>query len=110
MALTELDLMLEVGSDALDDLSSTEKTAILSRYESGQETLAALKVFSILMKKFKPTYRMGKMYEELSAKYERYRDLYNLYAKMVNAGRIGKDPDEITNYDIERWKWPSQTR
>jgi len=108
--MQEADLLLEIGSEALDDLSSTEKAAILAKYESGQETLAALKAFSILMKKFKPTYRMGKMYEDLSAKYERYRDLYNLYAKTVRAGKVGKDPDEITKYDIDRWKWPSQTR
>jgi len=108
--MQENDLLLEVGSEALNDLSDEEKIAILNKYESGQETLAALKVFSILMKKFKPTYRMGKMYEDLSAKYERYRDLYNLYAKMVRAGRVGQDPDTITKYDIDRWKWPSQTR
>lgn len=108
--MQENDLLLEVGSEALNDLSDEEKIAILNRYESGQETLAALKVFSILMKKFKPTYRMGKMYEDLSAKYERYRDLYNLYARMVRAGRVGEDPDNITKYDVKRWKWPSQTR
>ena len=108
--MDELNLVLEVGSEAIDELSSTEKSAILSKYSNGQEALAGLKVFGILMKKFKPTYRIGRMYEELSAKYERYRDLYNLYATSVNAGKVAKDPDDITEYDIDRWKWPSQTR
>jgi len=108
--MDEVNLMLETGSDALDELSSTEKNAILAKYDNGEESIAALHVFKLLMRKFKPTYRMGRMYEALSDKYVAYRDIYNHYAKTVRAGSLAKDVDEITKYDIERWKWPSQTK
>lgn len=108
--MDEINLILEVGSDALDELSTTEKSAILAKYSNGDESIAALHVFKILMRKFKPTYRMGRMYEALSDKYVAYKDLYEHYARSVLAGKLAKDVDDIAKYDVERWKWPSQTK
>lgn len=108
--MEELTLVLEVGSEALDELSTTEKNAVLAAYTDAQVKFAGMKVFDILRKKFLPTYRMGRMYEDLSAKFEKYDRLYKEYCATVAAGELGEDPDDITKYDVERWKWPSQTR
>ena len=108
--MDELTLILEVGSEALDELSDTEKNAILANYTNAQVKYAGMKVFDILRKKFLPTYRMGRMYEELSAKFEKYDRLFKEYCQAMNAGKLGTDPDDIDNYDIERWKWVSPTR
>lgn len=101
------DLLLEVGTQALNDLSSDEKNAILNKYEEGQETMAGLKVFSILMKKFQADYRMGRMYEDLSQKYEAYRNLYFQYAKGTKAGKSSINEE---TYDVERSKFIKPTR
>lgn len=106
--MDEVNLMLETGKDALDELSPEEKIAILGKYSNGQEPLAAMHVFKLLMRKYRPTYRMGRMYEALSDKYERYADLYNHYARVVAAGRLGHAPDPDVPR-VEREKWPSQT-
>lgn len=108
--MDEVNLMMEVGSDALDELSSTEKSVLLNKYSNGDESIAAMHVFKLLSRKFKPTYRMGRMYEALSDKYEHYQKLYEHYAKSVNAGKLAKDVADITSYNIDRWKWPSQTK
>ena len=108
--MDELTLILEVGSEALDELSDTEKTAILSNYDDDEVKYAGMKVFDILRKKFLPTYRMGRMYEDLSAKFEKYDRLYKEYCSIVSAGSLAADPDNIDNYDVERWKWVSPTQ
>lgn len=108
--MTETELILEVGSEAVDELSTTEKNAILSTYTDAQAKYAGLATFDLLRKKFLPTYRMGRMYEALSDKFEKYDRLYKEYCSVVKAGKLGVDPDTITKYDVKRWKWPSLTR
>ena len=108
--MDELTLTMEVGSEAVEELSSTEKTAILASYTNAQVKFAGMKVFDLLRKKFLPTYRMGRMYEDLSSKFEKYESLYREYCQTMNAGKLGEDPDDVTKYDVDRWKWPSQTR
>ena len=87
--MNESNLLLEVGAQALKDLSADEKQGILNKYQDGQEALAGLHVFSLLMKNYKANYRMGRMYVYESQKYETYRDIYREYARSVNAGRRG---------------------
>lgn len=106
--MDENNLIFEVGSDAVDELSATEKMLVLSTFSNGQETLAGMRVFSLLMKKYKATYKMGRTYERLSEKYEHYKSLYNMYARNVAAGKVGADPDDIDSYDVSRTKWRSQ--
>lgn len=108
--MDETNLLLEVGSGALNDLTTEEKNAILNKYSDGEEKLAGMKVFYILMRKFKPNYRMGRMYEDLSRKYEAYRDIYYEYARSTNAGRHGIDPDTQERSDVIRYKFISPTR
>jgi len=98
-------LLLEVGSEALVELSADEKTAILARYTDSQCAVAGMKVFGLLMKKYQPNYRMGKMYEDLGQKYEAYRRIYNDYARSVNAGRSSSEDESLPRYDIEKTKF-----
>lgn len=107
--MQESNLLLEVGAQAISDLSSDEKTAILARYSDGEEKMAGMKVFSVLMKKYRANYRMGRMYESLSQKYEAYRILYYEYAQSVKAGKTSSDPDNEF-FEIERSKFISPTR
>ena len=87
--------MLEVGSEALSELSSDEKSAILAAYTDAQVMLASMKVFKLLARKYKPNYRMGRMYENLGKKFETYDRLYKEYARNVRAGKLAKtDFDE----------------
>ncbi len=81
-------LLLEVGAQAIKDLSAGEEAAILAKYANGQEALAGLHVFSLLTKKFKANYRMGRMYQNESQKYEAYRQIYYEYTRSVNAGKV----------------------
>lgn len=108
--MQEANLLLEVGTQALNDLSVDEKDAILLKYSDGEEKLAGMRIFSILMKKFKSDYRMGRMYEDLSQKYETYRRLYYEYAHSVKAGKLSVDPDTQDRSDVERYKFVSPTR
>lgn len=82
------DLLLEIGEEALNELSVKEKNAIAAKYTVAQTRVAGLHAFQLLMKKFKPNYRMGKTYEALSEKFIAYRQLYNWYCQTVAAGRI----------------------
>lgn len=108
--MEESTLLLEVGAEALSELSPDEKTAILARYSDEQASQAGLKVFGLLMKKFQPNYRMGKMYEDLSDKYEAYRRIYLDYCRVLKAGRsVEKETptikqDKYTKYTEERPK------
>lgn len=107
--MEEQTLLLEVGSEALSDLTTDEKNAILGKYSEDEVRIAGMKVFYILMRKFQADYRMGRMYEDLSQKYEAYRRIYNWYAKTVSAGRVTSDPAE-ENYVVERYKFVKPTR
>lgn len=97
-------LLLEVGSEALDELSSDEKDAILARYTDAQASVAGMKVFGLLMKKYQPNYRMGKMYENLSDKYEAYRKIYLDYCRNINAGRSKASTGE-QDYPLRKDKY-----
>lgn len=108
--MQESNLLLEVGAQALRDLSTDEKTAILDKYEDGREKLAGMKVFNILRKKFQADYRMGRMYEDLSQKFEAYDRLYKEYAQAVKAGRLGLDPSKNETYTIDRYKFVKNSR
>jgi len=111
MAITETDLLMEIGGEALDELTEKEKNTILATYSTAKE--AAMKAFWLLSAKYKPTYRMGSAYEELSSKYKRYWDLYCYYAKTMKAGYISNNTSNNNNsnqVDVDRWKWPGQTR
>ena len=85
-------LLLEVGAQAIKDLSTDELYLLLDKYENGQETLAGIHVFNILTKKFKGNWRMGRMYRHDSQKYEAYRQVQREYARSLNAGRSGGTP------------------
>jgi hypothetical protein len=80
-------LLLEVGAQAINDLSADELYLILDKYANGQETLAGIHVFNLLTKKFKGNWRMGRMYRHDSQKYEAYRQVQREYARSLNAGR-----------------------
>lgn len=110
--MDESTLLLEVGSEALSDLTSAEKAAVLAAYTNAQVVYAGMKVFELLSKKFKPTYRAGKMYRQLSDKYERYVQIYKNYCRNVSAGKLGKDVDADTTYEeveMDRYKFLKDT-
>ena len=98
--ISEQDLELEIGSEAFSDLTTDEISHITSTY--GDIKQAGMKAFELLWKKFKPTYRMGKMYEKESEKYSNYRELYLLYSKSLGAGRT---TSKVQNFVLERNKW-----
>ncbi len=114
--MTQAELTLEVGSEAIKDLSSEELAAILAAYTAAQAPYAGLKVFDILRKKFRASYKMGSTYEALSDKFRQYNEIYNQYARTVGAGRIGthsldEDSTEAAlRNDIQRQKFPSDIR
>ncbi len=112
MAILESDLLLEVGSEAIADLSAAEKAAILAKYSVANIKVAAMKTFYVLALKYKPSYKMGSAFEELSSKYRRYWEIYCHLAATVGAGKLAVDVDELEDdtYNIERYKWPGQTR
>ena len=98
--LNEQDLELEIGGEAFSDLTSDEISYIVSRYSDVK--LAGMKAFEILWKKFKPTYRMGKLYERESDKYQNYKELYLLYSRTLGAGRT---TSKVSNFVVERNKF-----
>lgn len=117
MALTKTDILLEVGSEVLDELTETELSTILSTYSTGEEKIAAMKIFYLAALKFKPSYKMGSAFEDLSTKYKRYWDIYCHLARSLNAGIVtgGARNNSYENntsannaVDVDRWKWPGQ--
>ncbi len=100
-------LLLEIGSVALADLSSDELSAILAAYTNAQVRLAGMKTFELLRKKYQPTYRMGRTYEELSKKYEWYDKIYKEYASSTDAGISETDVDADDIETIDRYKFMS---
>lgn len=102
--MLESTLLLEVGSEALAELSSDEKTAILAKYTDTQAALAGMRVFDVLRKKFQPNLKMGRMYEDLATKFRFYDEMYKQYARAVKAGRLGRT-DFSSQRSIDRYKW-----
>lgn len=105
--MLEHNLLLEVGSEAIEDLTADEKDAILRKFSDSEPRRAGMKVFYILMRKFESDYRMGRMYEDLSQKYEAYRRIYNWYAKSVSAGSTTSGEDK---FNVPRYKFVKPTR
>jgi hypothetical protein len=108
MTLSENELMVEIGSEAYSELTDREITAILNMFSSSQVKLAGMKSFELLMKKFQPTYRMGRMYEQLSAKFDAYAKIYSWYTQRMGSGKIAKTTG--TERNIERYKWNQWTQ
>lgn len=99
--LSNQDLELEVGSEAYLELTPSEVNAICQKYDDVR--LAGMKAFELLWKKFKPTYKMGKMYTRESEKYQAYRDIYKMYKAQLQSGvTAGTRTNTIT---LERDKW-----
>jgi len=82
----------------------------LCKFLDSQIKLAGMFVFNLLRKKYRPSYRMGSMYENDSAKFEKYNELFKEYAQSVSAGKLAVETNTQTTYEIERYKWPEQTR
>lgn len=112
-------MILEVGSEVLDELTDLELMSILNTYSVGEEKLAAIKVFYLAALKFKPSYKMGSAFEDLSAKYRKYWEIYCHLTRSVGAGVVtggARNSDYNNNVsannavDVDRWKWPGQTQ
>lgn len=102
MSITDAQLKLEVGSEAYNELTSDEVSSLLSAYDNAR--LAGMKTFELLMKKFQPTYRMGRMYEKLSEKFEHYWKIYNWYAQSMGSGKLANE-DLGNERNVERYKF-----
>jgi hypothetical protein len=103
MALTEYQIIAEVGSTAWDKLTDTEKAAVLSLAGNSAST-AGMRVFELLWKKFRPTYKMGKLYEKDSEMYEQYYKMYCLYARSTGAGSVYDPDNNRTVPDPDQWR------
>ena len=99
MAISTADLKMEIGSEAYAELYSEEVIHICQKYDSDEILLAGQKAFEILYKKFQPNYRMGRMYENLSDKFQAYKEIYDRYARSVNAGYVVVDEDDDNRTD-----------
>lgn len=85
--MDELVLLLEVGANALSDLTDGEKALILAQFTNAQVKQAGLTVFELLSKNFEATYRMGSLYEASSEKYKHYHSIYLQYLRETSAGK-----------------------
>lgn len=94
-------LLLEVGAQAIRDLSADEKDIILSKYSDAQVKYAGMTTFNLLRKKFRSNYRMGRMYENLSQKYEAYDRIYKEYAFAIKAGKNSSTESDV-DYSLRR--------
>lgn len=100
------ELLLEIGSQAFDDLTETEISHLTSNYKSTQTQLAGMKAFDLLRKKFRPNYRMGRTYEDLSDKYRFYDELYKEYTRNVSAGKNASTEEERDDRNnLDRYKF-----
>lgn len=100
------DLLLEIGSEAYSELTISERAALAGKYSVAQTRIAGLHAFQLLMKKFQPSYRMGKTYENLSEKFEAYRSLYNWYCQTVKAGKLtvtDTELDDVLTMDKDKF-------
>ena len=91
--------MLEIGSEAYNNLTSDEATAICSNVDS--VAYGAMKAFELLWKKFKPTYRLGKMYKKESDRYEAYYRMFCWYTRQIKAGYCNTTDTPI---DVAKWR------
>jgi len=98
--MTEDDLKLEIGSEAFEDLTLSEVAFIVGKYSDVKQ--AGMKAFELLWKKFKPTYKMGRLYERESEKYTVYRNLYMMYSSQLGAGR---STSSVNNVKLKRNTW-----
>jgi hypothetical protein len=98
--MTSDELLLEIGSEAYAELSTSEQTAIAAKYTVAQTRMAGLHAFQLLMKKFRPSYRMGKTYEALSQKFEAYRQIYNWYCQTVKAGKVTATSTQLDSVEV----------
>lgn len=101
--LTELELGNEIGAVALGDLSKDEITYICETATT--QAQAGQLAFSLLWKKYKPTYRLGKLYKKDGDKYENYRRLFLHYSRTSSAGKVGVPTSTITETVVDRYKW-----
>ena len=101
MALTAIQLKAEVGERAWGLLETDEQTAILTGCGSNL-ALAGMRTFELLWKRFKPTYRMGKIYQADSDRYEEY---YKMYCKYANSTGAGVLKDAVrTKPSVDQWR------
>lgn len=107
--MTSNDLLLEIGSVAYADLTTGEINAIAARYSVADVKLAGMKAFELLSKKFEANYRMGRMYEHLSQKYEHYKVVYKRYLTQLNAGALAHSDDLGEARRIQGDKFLDQT-
>lgn len=85
--MIESEIKTEVGERAWGFLTTDEQMAILTG--SGTSlSLAGMQVFELLYKKFKPTFRLGKLYQADSDRYQEYYRIYCQYAQKLKAGRL----------------------
>ena len=97
--ITSSQLKLEIGSEAFNNLTSDEVNAICSNVDS--VVFGAMKAFELLWKKFKPTYRLGKMYKAESDRYKAYYEMFCWYTRQVKAGYCNKSSESV---DIAKWR------
>lgn len=104
--MTNDDLLLEIGSQAHDDLTSNEISSLTTNYTSSQKSMAGMKAFDLLRKKFRPTYRMGRTYKHLTDKYKFYDMLYKEYAATTDAGKVTSTSEDRSDREsLDRYKF-----
>jgi len=96
MAITPDELLLEIGSEALSELTDKEIDAICQRYSNVRQ--AGMRAFELLMRKYRPSYRMGRMYVRESEKFEFYRREYERLASMLGAGAVGQEDQTFSSF------------
>jgi len=99
--LTEDEVKNEVGARAWDLLSTDEQTHVLASSDSSI-ALAGMLTFEILWKRFRPTYRLGKLYQAESDRYQEYYKIYCSYAAKVGAGKIDETEISGTTVTVNR--------
>jgi len=99
--LLEEQVKNEVGARAWDLLSDDEQAHVLISSDSSI-ALAGMLTFEILWKRFKPTYRLGKLYQAESDRYQEYHRIYCSYAAKVGAGSIEKTEISGTTVTVDR--------
>jgi hypothetical protein len=107
--MTTDELLLEIGSKAYADLTTQEIHAIVTTYSSEQKKMAGMKAFELLWKKFQANYKMGRMYEAESQKYEAYHKIFVWYTQQVQAGKLGHDDDLGDTRRIHSEDWLKDT-
>jgi len=78
-------LRLEIGKEAYSLLDDEDIMSICQK--SPNVTYAAMLAFKLLYRNFQPSYRLGRMYQAESDRYEAYYRMYQEYARQVRAGK-----------------------